>query len=291
MEKGIYTALVTPFKSSGEVDAEKTEFFIERQIKEGVKGVVLVGTTGEAPTLSREEKDMIVERAVKKFKGRTTIIAGCGSFDTRQAVSLAKRYGDMGADFLLSVAPYYNKPDDEGMYSHFAAVADAAAAPVLLYNVPSRTGSCISLPVLGRLKAHGNVAGIKEAGGSISFLSHVCALADDDFTVLCGNDDMILPALALGASGAVSVWSNLEPAVVTRLAQAFWDGDCVTARKIQLSRLNLTDALFADTNPLPIKAALKYAGLDAGGCRLPLKSMRSENASRLFSLLDGREPV
>lgn len=112
---------------------------------------------------------MIVERAVKKFKGRTTIIAGCGSFDTRQAVSLAKRYGDMGADFLLSVAPYYNKPDDEGMYSHFAAVADAAAAPVLLYNVPSRTGSCISLPVLGRLKAHGNVAGIKEAGGSISF--------------------------------------------------------------------------------------------------------------------------
>lgn len=177
------------------------------------------------------------------------------------------------------------------MYSHFAAVADAAAAPVLLYNVPSRTGSCISLPVLGRLKTHGNVAGIKEAGGSISFLSHVCALADDDFTVLCGNDDMILPALALGASGAVSVWSNLEPAVVTRLAQAFWDGDCVTARKIQLSRLKLTDALFADTNPLPIKAALKYAGLDAGGCRLPLKSMRSENASRLFSLLDGREPV
>lgn len=134
MEKGIYTALVTPFKSSGEVDAEKTEFFIERQIKEGVKGVVLVGTTGEAPTLSREEKDMIVERAVKKFKGRTTIIVGCGSFDTRQAVSLAKRYGDMGADFLLSVAPYYNKPDDEGMYSHFAAVADAAAAPVLLYS-------------------------------------------------------------------------------------------------------------------------------------------------------------
>ena len=276
MEKGIYTALVTPFKSSGEVDAEKTEFFIERQIKGGVKGVVLVGTTGEAPTLSREEKDMIVERAVKKFKGRTTIIVGCGSFDTRQAVSLAKRYGDMGADFLLSVAPYYNKPDDEGMYSHFAAVADAAAAPVLLYNVPSRTGSCISLPVLG---------------GSISFLSHVCALADDDFTVLCGNDDMILPALALGASGAVSVWSNLEPAVVTRVAQDFWDGDCVTARKIQLSRLKLTDALFADTNPLPIKAALKYAGLDAGGCRLPLKSMRSENASRLFSLLDGREPV
>lgn len=109
--------------------------------------------------------------------------------------------------------------------------------------------------------------------------------------MLCGNDDMILPALALGASGAVSVWSNLEPAVVTRLAQAFWDGDCVTARKIQLSRLKLTDALFADTNPLPIKAALKYAGLDAGGCRLPLKSMRSENASRLFSLLDGREPV
>ena len=191
----------------------------------------------------------------------------------------------------MSVAPYYNKPDDEGMYSHFAAVADAAAAPVLLYNVPSRTGSCISLPVLGRLKTHGNVAGIKEAGGSISFLSHVCALADDDFTVLCGNDDMILPALALGASGAVSVWSNLEPAVVTRLAQVFWDGDCVTARKIQLSRLKLTDALFADTNPLPIKAALKYAGLDAGGCRLPLKSMRSENASRLFSLLDGREPV
>ncbi len=286
MEKGIYTALVTPFCKNGEVDLDRLEQLISRQLDGGVKGIVLLGTTGEAPTLSQTERDSVVERAVAKFKGKTKIVVGCGSFDTRQAAFLAARYADMGADLLLSVTPYYNKPDEEGMYAHFAAVADCASAPVLVYNVPSRTGSCVSVGTLKRLKKHGNVAGIKEASGSIGFLSRVMTLADNDFAVLCGNDDIILPALSLGACGAISVWSNLQPEIVTRLAQAFWQGDAQYARRIQLSHLPLVDALFADTNPLPVKAALKHIGLDAGDCRLPLKSMRAENEKRLFDLLD-----
>lgn len=287
MKKGVYTALVTPFAKDGSVDLQMLGVLIDRQLTAGVCGVVLLGTTGEAPTLSQHERDTVVEYAVGKYKGKTEIVVGCGSFDTVQASRLAARYSDMGADFLLSVVPYYNKPDDEGLYSHFYAVAESATSPVLIYNVPSRTGSCISFDVIKRLKSHGNIAGVKEAGNSISFLSSIMTIADDEFAVLCGNDDMILAALAFGGSGAVSVWSNIQPKNVVDMTKAFWRKDIETARRIQLDGLPMIEALFADTNPLPIKAALRHMGIDVGDCRLPLKNMRDENKQRLFNLLDG----
>ena len=282
---GVITALVTPFDEKGGINYAEFEELIEFQIKNGAKGIVILGTTGEAPTVSEEERKKLISCGVKAVGGRISVIVGAGSNDTTRAAESCKQAAALGADALLVLTPYYNKTNTEGMINHFSFIADNAGAPVIIYNVPSRTGCSVDMTALGVLSRHKNIIGIKEASGNVSYAAKVAALINDGFAMFCGNDDIILPMLALGAVGAVSVASNVIPAEVASMISDFGAGKhksaCDTAKKY----LPFICALFEEVNPIPVKEAMNILGFGVGGVRLPLYRISAAARKKLIDAM------
>ena len=267
---GSYVALVTPFQADGSVDFGKLRELVNWHLAQGTDGIVALGTTGESSTMSNEEDDEVARCIIETVNGKIPVIVGAGSNCTQTQLEKSRKYHDLGADGLLLITPYYNKANDEGMYRHFATVADAIDTPVILYNVPGRTGCSISPACCARLEKHPNIAGIKEASGNISYTAKIARLLSDDFCMFSGNDDMIVPVMSLGGCGVISVWANICPKECHDLVAAFAAGDVATARAMQLRYLELINALFCEVNPIPIKEAMNQLGMNVGGYRLPL---------------------
>ena len=281
---GVCTALVTPFLKDT-VNYPMLEQLLRRQYDAGIRALVICGTTGESATLTDEEKLTMFRYAKKSGPEDLRIIAGTGSNSTAHAIALSQAAQDAGADGLLVVSPYYNKATPEGLYLHYAAIASSVQIPVILYNVPSRTGVDIPVEVYRRLAQMPNTAGVKEASSDIRRVARIRGRCPDHFTVGCGNDDLAVAAMALGAKGLISVVSNIEPEITGSMIGAALDGDFDTATALQLSLLPLIDALFQEVNPIPVKAAMAMIGYDCGGCRMPLCGPSENTAALLKDLL------
>ena len=266
---GAGVALVTPFRN-GKVDFDNYGELIEWQIAEGTDAIISCGTTGEASTMTDAEQIEVVEYAVNKVNGRVPVIAGAGSNDTAHGVALSKELERAGADALLHVTPYYNKCTQKGYIQHMTAMADNVNIPIILYSVKSRTGVNVLPKTALELPKHPNIVGIKEASGDISQCAEMCRLVPDDFAIYSGNDDMVVPLLALGCKGVISVLSNVAPKDTHDMVAKFFEGDIAGSRKIQLDAKPLIDALFAEVNPIPVKAALEIMGKTKMEFRLPL---------------------
>ena len=277
---GACTALVTPFLK-GEVNYPMVQQLIRRQTEAGIPAVVICGTTGESPTLSDAEKLELFRSAKKYARDSCLIIAGTGSNNTEHTIALSKAAEDAGADALLVVSPYYNKATPEGLITHYSAVAASVHIPVILYNVPSRTGVDIPVAVYQCLSQIPNIAGVKEASTDISKIARIRAACPDHFAVWSGNDDQAAAVMSLGGAGVISVLSNVLPQKTQALAQAALDGDFDTAADLQVSLLPLIELLFSEVNPIPVKAAMKCVGFDCGSCRLPLTDLTRENQKKL----------
>lgn len=280
--KGAGVAIVTPMKADGAVDFEQFGKLIDFQIENGTDAIIVCGTTGEASTLTHEEHLETIKYCVEKVAGRVPVVAGTGSNCTETAVYLSTEAEKYGVDGLLLVSPYYNKATQNGLYAHFKTVADAVKVPILLYNVPSRTG-CNILPetVVRLCKDTENIVGVKEASGNISQIAHLAAIADGCVDIYSGNDDQIVPIMALGGIGVISVLSNVAPGQTHEICQKFLDGDVAGSRKMQLDALDLCSALFCEVNPIPVKKALNLMGMNVGPLRMPLTEMEEANAARL----------
>ena len=281
---GVCTALVTPFLKDT-VNYPMLEQLLRRQYDAGIRALVICGTTGESATLTDEEKLTMFRYAKKSGPEDLRIIAGTGSNSTAHTIALSQAAQDAGADGLLVVSPYYNKATPEGLYLHYAAIASSVQIPVILYNVPSRTGVDIPVEVYRRLSKIPNIAGVKEASSDIRKIARIRSQCPDHFTVWCGNDDLAVAAMALGAKGLISVVSNIEPEITGSMIGAALDGDFDTATALQLSLLPLIDALFQEVNPIPVKAAMAMIGYDCGGCRMPLCGPSENTAALLKDLL------
>ena len=281
MFTGTYTAIVTPFKN-GKLDEAALERVIKLQIKGGVDGIVPVGTTGESPTLDYEEHIRVIELAVKFAAGKVKVLAGTGGNATSEAMLLTKAAEEAGADGSLQVAPYYNKPTQEGLFQHFHAIARATRLPLVLYSIPGRCGIEISVDTVNRL-AHDsvNIVGIKEAGGNADRVSQLRQVLGPKFTILSGDDSLTLPFMAVGANGVVSVASNVIPREVAHLVDAFAKGKVGLAQRIHAKYYPLFKDLFIETNPVPVKAALAMMGMMAEEYRLPLVAMSGKNRDAL----------
>lgn len=282
---GSCTALVTPFLN-GKVNLSMLEKLLQRQMDAGIGTVVLCGTTGESPTLSMEEKLSIFRHAKDYCGSGCTIIAGTGSNSTRQAMELSRAAEECGADGLLVVSPYYNKATPEGLYAHYRAIAAAVHIPVIIYNVPLRTGVDIPVSVYDRLSRIPNIAGVKEASTDITKTIQIRALCPDDFAVWSGNDEMTIPVIALGGSGVISVSSNVVPEQMQAMAQKALSGDFRCAAAIQKELHTLMETMFCEVNPIPVKAAMKLLGYDCGNCRMPLTPLLPEHENRLKDILN-----
>jgi 4-hydroxy-tetrahydrodipicolinate synthase len=286
MFKGTYTAIVTPFKS-GKVDEPSLERVIKSQIKGGVEGIVPVGTTGESPTLSFEEHVAVVERAVELANGKIQVMAGTGANSTDEAIYLTKAAEHAGADASLQVAPYYNKPTQEGLFQHFRAIAKNTKLPIVLYSIPGRCGVEIAVETVARLAADcANVVGIKEAGGAPDRVSQLRATLGSKFSILSGDDSLTLPFMSVGADGVVSVASNIIPKEVAQMVREFAAGNARAALKIHARFFPLFRNLFIETNPVPIKAALAMKRMIEEEYRLPLVPMQSKNREILQQTLE-----
>lgn len=270
MFSGAYTAIVTPFNRNGEVDYQKLRDLIERQIKAGIDGIVPVGTTGESPTLDYNEHRKVIEVSVETCKKRIKVIAGTGANSTREAIELTRFAAEIGADGTLQVAPYYNKPNQEGLTRHFSEVADIGL-PVVLYNIPGRTGVEIAVDTVARLAKHPKITTLKEAGGSVLRVSQV--LAKCDICVLSGDDPLTIPMMSVGAKGTISVAANIAPEIVADMVHAALDGKWTKAMNLHRQYFRLFSDIFMDTNPIPVKAALAMLGLIEEEYRLPLCPM------------------
>lgn len=280
---GVYTALVTPF-SNGEVDYAKLSELVEIQIAAGVDGIVPVGTTGESPTLSYSEHQKVIEKVIEATGKRCKIIAGTGANSTAEAVELTKHAKAAGADASLQVTPYYNKPTQEGLYRHFATVADEAELPVVLYNVPGRSGVPIAVDTIAKLSENDNIVAVKEAGGSAERVSQILDICD--ITVLSGDDALTLPMMAVGAKGVISVASNIIPAQMKAMVDAFAANDAEKAMDIHLKYYCLFRDQFIETNPIPIKTALALAGVIKEEFRLPICEISAANREKLIASLN-----
>lgn len=276
--RGAATALVTPF-SDGAADLEALERLIEFQIDGGISAIVLLGTTGENPTVETDERQRITETAAEQIGGRIPLIVGTGSNSTEHAVLLTKLACQAGADYVLAVTPYYNKANPDGLIRHFTAIADASCCPVILYNVPSRTNVNIPLSVYRELAKHGNIVGVKESSGSMTQAAEI--LGETDLALYSGNDGDNAALLSMGASGVISVLSNILPRKVSALCEAALDGDFRTAAKLQLDQTALISTLFSDVNPIPVKAGLAMMGLCREELRLPLTPLSGEKREKL----------
>lgn len=281
---GACTALVTPYLN-GQVNYPMLEQLLRRQVDAGIRAVVICGTTGESPTLTNSEKLELFRRAKKHVADSCLIIAGTGSNNTEHTVTLSKAAEDAGADALLVVSPYYNKATPEGLVTHYSTVAASVHIPVIIYNVPSRTGLDIPVNVYQCLAQIPNIAGVKEASTDISKVGRIRALCPRDFAVWSGNDDQAVAAMALGGAGVISVLSNILPEKTQAMTQAALDGDFDTAADLQVRLLPLIEALFSEVNPIPVKAAMKLIGYDCGDCRLPLTAASQTTVKKLKNLL------
>lgn len=279
---GAGVAIVTPMKANGEVNYEKFGEMIEFQIENGTDAIIVCGTTGEASTLTHEEHLDAIKYCVRKVDGRIPVVAGTGSNCTETAIYLSTEAEKYGADGVLLVSPYYNKATQNGLYAHFKAIAESIKIPVILYNVPSRTG-CNILPetVVRLCKDVDNILGVKEASGNISQIAHLAAISHGCVDIYSGNDDQIVPIMALGGVGVISVLSNVAPRQTHEICQKFLDGDVEGSRKMQLQAMDLCNALFCEVNPIPVKKALDLMGMEAGPLRMPLTEMEEANVARL----------
>ena len=281
---GAATAIVTPLNENG-IDYEKFAALIEWQIAQGIDAIVAVGTTGEGSTLNDAEHKEAIRFCVEQVHGRVPVIAGTGSNDIAYAISLTKYACEVGADAMLLVTPYYNKATQKGLIASFTAIADASTKPCILYNVPSRTGCNIQPATCAVLAEHPNIVAIKEASGNISQVAQIAALCGDKIDIYSGNDDQIIPVLALGGKGVISVLSNLLPAETSAMCHRYLEGDTAGALQMQLQYLPLVDALFCEVNPIPVKAAMAAMGFCENYLRLPLTPMEPQNEQKLLALM------
>lgn len=286
---GACTALVTPFLD-GAVNYPMVEQLLRRQVDAGIHAVVVAGTTGEGATLSDGEKLELIRRAKGYAKDDCLVIAGTGSNDTRHACALSQAAQQAGADALLVVTPYYNKATDTGLFLHYQAIARSVQIPVILYNVPSRTGVDLSVEVCRKLAQIPNIAGIKEASPDMGKVARLRAVCGPDFYIWSGSDELIVPAMSLGAVGAISVAANVCPMEVQLMAQAALAGDFDTAAALQLELLPLTDLLFCEVNPIPVKAAMGHLGYDCGTCRMPLTTLTPAHQREMESYFHQENP-
>jgi len=289
---GAYTALVTPMKENGDVDYDGFRRLVNFQLEQGIDGLVPLGTTGETPTLDEDEEEKLIRIIVDEVKGAVPIIVGTGSNDTKHMVMYTKRAKDMGADAALVVTPYYNKPNDDGLYRHFEAAA-AVGIPIVVYNIASRTGRNIPTPLMEKIATINGIVGVKEASGDLNQMGDVLqsiALprkgGAKPFYVVSGDDGFTLPLISLGGDGIISVISNLVPARVKALTKACLAGNFEEGRKIHFELLPLIKAAFIETNPIPIKAAMSWAGLPAGPARLPMGKLESKNEAVLKKAIE-----
>ena len=289
MKKPIFTgagvAIVTPFHADGSVNYEGLKTLLEYQIENGTDAIVICGTTGESATLSHEEHTDVIRFTVDTVAHRIPVIAGTGSNDTAYALKLSNEAENAGVDGLLMVTPYYNKASQEGLIRHYNYVADRVSTPIILYNVPSRTGCEIKPETTAELAKHKMIYGIKEATGNLSTIAKTISLCPDDFSIYSGNDDQITPIMSLGGKGVISVLSNVAPQVAHDIAASALNGDFATSRKLQLEYLDLCNDLFMDVNPIPVKAALRQMGFDVGPLRLPLCDMPSSKEANLLKTM------
>jgi 4-hydroxy-tetrahydrodipicolinate synthase len=286
MFTGTGTALVTPFRTDGSLDETALRSLVKRQLDAGINFLVPCGTTGESPTLTHAEHLRVVELTLEIAKGKVPVLAGAGGYNTAEVISLANELQKLGADGLLSVTPYYNKPTQEGLFQHFKAIASAVNLPIILYSVQGRTGVNIEPSTVLRLSQINNIVGIKEASGNISQMGAILNLVPDDFLVLSGDDSLTLPLISLGGRGLISVASNEIPAEMTRLVQSALSGDFAEARRLHFQYLCLMDINFIESNPIPVKAALAEMGLLQPVWRLPLVSPKPENLARIRAVLE-----
>ena len=283
---GAGVAIVTPFQENGDVDYGKFAELVEFQVKNGTDAIIVCGTTGEASTLTHEEHLDVIKFCVEKVAGRVPVVAGTGSNCTQTAVYLSKEAEKAGADAVLLVTPYYNKATQKGLYGHFKIIADSIRIPVILYNVPGRTGCNILPETVVKLCAEvENIVGVKEASGNISQVAKLMALADGKVDLYSGNDDQIVPLLSLGGKGVISVLSNVAPKETHEICAKFFAGDVAGSCALQLKALDLCSALFCEVNPIPVKKALNLMGMGAGTLRMPLSDMDEANVPKLEKAL------
>jgi 4-hydroxy-tetrahydrodipicolinate synthase len=285
--KGAGTALVTPFEN-GEVNFKKYGELIDMQIENGIDAIITCGTTGEGSALSDVEHKQVMEYCVKKVAGRVPVIAGTGSNDTEYGLQLSQAACKIGVDGLMMVTPYYNKTTQRGLINHYTYIADRVDRPIILYNVPSRTGMSINIDTAVELSKHRNIVDMKDATGDIGYTADLLSRVDEDFNVYSGNDNMILPVLSLGGAGVISVISNIMPRETHELVDEFLKGNIQGAKKIQLEMMSLINSLFIEVNPIPVKTALNLMGFDVGGVRKPLYDMEEENIEILREELKKR---
>lgn len=285
--KGTHTAIVTPFKNE-QVDYAGLEKNILFQIEQGIDGILVLGTTGETPTLEEEEKTKIIQLAVKVANHKVPIMVGTGSYSTHHTIENTKKAKDLGADSVLVVTPYYNKPTNEGLFRHFKAVCDAVDIPVVVYNIQGRSAKNIETPVMKRISEIPNILGVKEASGSLEQMMdviHTIASQKRGFSVMSGDDAFTLALISLGGKGVISVLSNLFPAKITAMVNAALAGDFTKARSLHYELLPIFKGAFIETNPIPIKEAMNMCGMAAGGCRLPMCEMMPDNREKLRKIL------
>ncbi len=289
MKKTIFTgagvAIVTPMNPDESINFDRLGQIIDNQIENGTDAIVICGTTGESATMTDQEHVDCIEYAVKRVNGRVPVIAGAGSNHTSYAVWMSKEAKRVGADALLHVTPYYNKTSQTGLIRHFNAVADATDLPIILYNVPSRTGVNITPATYRELAKHPNIVAAKEASGNISQIAQIAQACGDELDLYSGNDDQIVPLLSLGAKGVISVLSNIMPRETHDICRLFFEGKIAESRALQLKLLPLINALFSDVNPIPVKEAMNMMGWECGECRLPLVSMQPQAREHLRSLM------
>ncbi len=292
MLSGSIVALVTPFREDGSIDFDAMERLIEFQIANGTDGILVMGTTGESSTTTHEEDFQIFNFARKVINGRVKMLASGSSNSTQTQLEKCRRFTAAGVDGLLCIAPYYNKANEEGMYRHFATVADEIEIPMILYNVPSRTGSSISPSVVGRLAKHEMIQGIKEASGNFDYIMKIAGYLSDDFVMFSGNDNIVVPMMSVGAKGVISVWANIQPKECSEMVHAYLNGEHEKAAQMQLHYLKLINALFCEVNPIPVKAALKMMGLiGSGHLRLPLYDLAENHRTELEGILKEYELI
>lgn len=291
--EGLFTALVTPFNSEGKLDEEGLRHNLHYQLKNNVQGIVILGTTGEAPTLSPQERQAIIKIALEEINGKAILMVGTGSYSTEQTILSTLQAQEMGADAALIVTPYYNKPTQEGFYLHFKAICEATSIPICLYNIQSRTGQNLQTNTLERLTHFPNIIGVKDSSCNMMQISEIIGTIgkiNPHFKILSGDDALTLPIMALGGHGVISVASNLVPGPMQNLVQAALSRDFSLACNWHYQLLPFFNAAFIETNPIPIKAAMKFCGMASGPCRLPLCDLSADNFEKLKKILNTLPP-
>ncbi len=281
----ISTAMVTPFDAKGNIDFQKTSHLVEYLLKNGSDSLVISGTTGESPTLTFEEKAALFKHVVNVVDKRVPVIAGTGNYNTRDSIELTKKAEDIGVDAILLVAPYYNKPNQEGLYQHFKAIAESTSLPVMIYNIPGRSSVNIEPETIIRLSEVPNIKAVKEASGNLVQMTQIIANTPDDFVLYCGDDSLALPTLSIGGVGVVSVAAHIIGNEMQQMIQAFFSGNVTEAAKWHQKLLPIMKGLFAAPSPAPVKTALQLKGLNVGSVRLPLVPLTEKERNELAELL------